>query len=61
MKSVPSSLTFWRAPIAAALRLVATIENPSVVARILEHLGLAVDLSSPAPARSTEWLPGWSD
>jgi hypothetical protein len=43
------------------LRLVATIENPSVVARILEHLGLAVDLSSPAPARSTEWLPDWSD
>jgi hypothetical protein len=43
------------------LRLVATIEDPSVVARILEHLGLAVDLPSPAPARSTEWLPGWSD
>ena len=43
------------------LRLVATIENPSVVARILEHLGLAVDLSSPAPVRSTEWLAGWSD
>jgi hypothetical protein len=43
------------------LRLVATIEDPSVVARILEHLGLAVDPPSPVPARSTEWLPGWSD
>jgi len=43
------------------LRLVATIENPSVAARILEHLGLPVDLPTAAPARSTEWLPVWSD
>jgi len=40
------------------LRLVATIENRDVIERILAHLGLPVDVPTPAPARSTEWLPG---
>ena len=40
------------------LRLVATIENRAVIERILAHLGLPIDMPTPAPARSTEWLPG---
>jgi hypothetical protein len=40
---------------------VATIEERGVVEKILSHLGLPVDLPSPTPARSPEWLPGWSD
>ena len=43
------------------LRLVATIEQRAVIEKILAYLGLPVDLPSPAPARSPEWLPGWSD
>lgn len=43
------------------LRLVATIEERAVIEKILAHLGLPVDLPSAAPARSTAWLPGWSD
>jgi hypothetical protein len=43
------------------LRLTATIEQRAVIEKILTHLGLSVDLPSPAPARSTDWLPGWSD
>ena len=39
------------------LRLLATIEQPSVVAAILRHLGLPVDAPAPAPARMP-WLPG---
>jgi hypothetical protein len=39
----------------------ATIEQRTVIERILAHLGLPVDLPSPAPARSPEWLPGRSD
>jgi hypothetical protein len=37
---------------------VATIENRAVIERILAHLGLPIDMPTPAPARSTEWLPG---
>jgi hypothetical protein len=43
------------------LRLLATIEKPSVIAKILEHLGLPVNLPTAAPARSTGWLSGWSE
>jgi len=40
------------------LRLVATIEDPAVVTKILSHLGLPPDPPSPSPARSPPWLPG---
>ncbi len=40
------------------LRLVATIADAPVIAKILQHLGLPCDPSSPAPARSPPWLPG---
>jgi uncharacterized protein YbaR (Trm112 family) len=40
------------------LRLVATIENRTVIEKILAHLGLPLDVPTPAPARPTEWLPG---
>ena len=43
------------------LRLLATIDQPGVIEKILGHLGLPVELPSPAPARSPAWLPGWSD
>jgi len=44
------------------LRLVATIEQPGVIEKILAHLGLPLEVPMPAPARSTEWLPGeWFD
>jgi hypothetical protein len=42
------------------LRLVATIEQRAVIEKILAHLGMPVDLPSPAPARSPEF-PGWSN
>jgi hypothetical protein len=34
------------------LRLVATIENPAAIRRILSHLGLPTTLPEPTPARS---------
>jgi len=40
------------------LRLVATIENRAAIERILAHLGLPIDMPTPAPARSGEWRPG---
>ena len=43
------------------LRLVATIEERTVIEKILMHLGLPVDSPSPAPARSSEWLFGQGD
>jgi hypothetical protein len=42
------------------LRLVATIEQPGVIEKILTHLGLPAELPSPAPATSPVWLPGFS-
>jgi hypothetical protein len=39
------------------LRLVATIENRTVIEKILAHLGLPLEVPTPAPARSTAWLP----
>jgi hypothetical protein len=43
------------------LRLVATIEQPGVIEKILTHLGLPAELPSPAPATSPGWLPGCSE
>ena len=43
------------------LRLLATIEDRCVIERILLHLGLPTDPPAAAPARSTPWLPGWSE
>jgi hypothetical protein len=43
------------------LRLVATIEQPAGIEKILAHLGLPTELPSPLPARSPECFPGWSD
>ena len=40
------------------LRLLATIDDPAVIEKILRHLGLPVDLPAAAPARVTGWLPG---
>jgi hypothetical protein len=40
------------------LRLLATIEDRTVVEKILTHLGLPVDLPQPSAARTPAWLPG---
>ena len=37
------------------LRLVATIADPRVIATILTHLGLPLELPRPAPARQPSW------
>jgi len=39
------------------LRLVATIADPRVIARILAHLGLPLAPPPPAPPRQPSWLP----
>ena len=39
------------------LRLVAAIETPAVIEKILAHRGLPLDPPRPDPARSPEWLP----
>jgi hypothetical protein len=39
------------------LRLVATIADPRVIARILAHLGLPVEPPLPVPPRQPSWLP----
>ena len=39
------------------LRLVATIADPRVIARILAHLGLPLEPPCPAPPRQPSWLP----
>jgi hypothetical protein len=41
------------------LRLLATIEDPEVVAKILAHLDLPIEAPEPSPARSLDWLPGF--
>jgi uncharacterized protein YbaR (Trm112 family) len=38
------------------LRLLATIDEPAVIEKILRHLGLPVDPPAPAPARTPAWL-----
>src|SRR5262245_49016569 len=45
----------------ARLRLMATIEQPGVIEKILMHLGLPAELPRPAPARSPAWLPSFSE
>jgi hypothetical protein len=42
------------------LRLLATIEHPEVIAKILKHLKLPVDPPEPTSARSLDWLPGFA-
>ncbi|MFN8640425.1 MAG: ATP-dependent helicase HrpA [Candidatus Binatia bacterium] len=39
------------------LRLVATLADPRVIARILAHLGLPLEPLPPAPPRQPSWLP----
>jgi hypothetical protein len=46
---------------AEEIALLATIEDWCVIEKILLHLGLPTDPPAAAPARSTRWLPGWSD
>ncbi len=38
------------------LRLVATIADPRVIARILAHLGLPLEPPGPVPPRQPSWL-----
>ncbi len=38
------------------LRLVATIADPRVIARILAHLGLPLEPPCPVPPRQPSWL-----
>jgi hypothetical protein len=40
------------------LRLVATIADPRVIARILAHLGLPLEPPCPVPPRQPSGLPG---
>jgi len=40
------------------LRLLASIDDPAVIEKILRHLGLPVDRPAAAPARVMGWLPG---
>jgi len=41
------------------LRLVATIDAPGVIEKILRHLGLPIDSPTPTPARMSGDLPGF--
>jgi hypothetical protein len=43
------------------LRLVATIAEPRVIARILAHLGLPGEPPPAAPPRQPSWLPAAAD
>jgi hypothetical protein len=45
----------------ARLRLLATIEDPAVVRRILFHLGIPTECSRPAPARPPPEATGLFD
>jgi hypothetical protein len=40
------------------LRLLATIDDSTVIDKILRHLGLPVEPPAPAPARTPAWLSG---
>jgi hypothetical protein len=42
------------------LRLLATIEDPEVIAKILAHLDLPLAPPQPAPAQDPDWLPGFA-
>jgi len=41
------------------LRFIATIEDRTVIEKILRHLKLPIDPPAPAPARVPAWLPGF--
>jgi len=41
------------------LRLLATIEDPTIATEILEHLGLEVEPPQPVAAAALTWLPGF--
>jgi hypothetical protein len=41
------------------LRLLATIEDPAIAGKILEHLGLEAEPPAPAAALPLTWLPGF--
>lgn len=43
------------------LRLVSTIVDPTVIAKILNHLGLPSTPPVPEPARAPPWLPGLAE
>ena len=43
------------------LRLLATIEDPAVVRKILSHLGIAIECPRPAPARPPPEVTGLLD
>lgn len=43
------------------LRLLATIEDAEVIAKILRHLNLPVEAPRPSPPRDIAWLPGVAD
>ena len=36
------------------MKVIAAIEDPKVVCKILDHLGLPTDVPSPAPAKSSQ-------
>ena len=36
------------------MKVIAAIEDPKVVCKILDHLGLQTDVPSPAPAKSSQ-------
>jgi hypothetical protein len=38
--------------------LIATITDPSVIHKILDHLDLPTEAPTPTPAQVTGWLPG---
>ena len=41
------------------LRFIATIEDRTVIEKILRHLELPIDPPAPAPARVPAWLPSF--
>jgi hypothetical protein len=44
----------------SSVRLLATIEDPELIGKILRHLDLPVNPPEPTPARSLDWLPGFA-
>jgi hypothetical protein len=40
------------------MRLLATIDDPAVIEKILRHLDLPVEARMPVPARTPTWLSG---
>ena len=46
-------------PCGGRIRLIAVIERPDVIRRILKHIGLPAEPRSIAPARSPPQPDGW--